>query len=249
MTRGYTRPMSTGRSSEFMAGVRAQLPLLLGVTPFGLAYGAYAVEAGLPNGLAVAMSSMVFGGASQFVGTRQMVADVPAIVIVLTTLLVNARHALYSAKLAPFMQQLPQRWRWLLAYLLTDEAYATTIERYGRPDPSPHKHWFFLGSGLALWADWQVTTVIGVFVGAAVPESWALDFALPLTFIAIVVPALSDRPAVAAALVAGLVATVGFRWDYGANVLVPALLGLAAGLVSARVLGIPAEADSAEVQR
>ena len=232
--------MLTGRSSEFVAGVRAQVPLLLGVTPFGLAYGAYAVEAGLPHGLAMAMSSMVFGGASQFVGTRQMAADVPAVMIVLTTLLVNARHALYSARLAPFVDQLPRRWRWLLAYLLTDEAYATAIGRYDRPDPSPHKHWFFLGSGLALWADWQVTTAIGVFVGAAVPASWSLDFALPLTFIAIVIPALSDRSAIAAALVAALVATIGFRWDYGANVLAPALLGLGAGLAAARILERPA---------
>ncbi len=230
-----------------MAGVRAQLPLLLGVTPFALAYGAYAVEAGLPVGLALAMSSIVFGGASQFVGTRQIVADVPGIIIVLTALLVNSRHALYSARLAPFLEHLPGRWRWLLAYLLTDEAYAIAAARYARPDPSPHKHWFFFGAALTLWVDWQVATAIGVFVGAAVPASWSLDFALPLTFIAIVVPALSDRPAVAAALVAGLVATIGFRWDYGANVLIPALLGLAAGLVAARALGTPPALEADEV--
>ena len=241
--------MPIRRSSEFVAGVRAQLPLLLGVTPFGLAYGAYAVEAGLPTGLALAMSSIVFGGASQFVGTRQMVADVPAIVIVLTTLLVNARHALYSARLAPFLEHLPQRWRWLLAYLLTDEAYAVAVIRYSRPDSSPHKHWFFFGTALALWVAWQLSTAVGVFVGAAVPESWALDFALPLTFIAIVIPSLSDRPAVAAALVAALVATIGFRWDYGANVLVPALLGLAAGLVAARLISGPQKLDPDEVLR
>ena len=221
------------RSSEFAAGVRAQLPLLLGVTPFGLAYGAYAADAGIPAGLAQAMSAIVFGGASQFVGVRQMAGDVPGIVIVLTTLLVNSRHMLYSASLAPFVEHLPPRWRWLLAYLLTDEAYATAVVRYRQPGAALHAHWFFFGTALALWVAWQIATVFGVFLGSAVPEEWSLGFSLPLTFIAIVIPTLRDRPALAAAVVAGAIATIGFRWDYGTNVLVPALAGLAAAMLIA----------------
>ncbi len=225
------------RLSEFAAGVRAQLPLLLGVTPFGLAYGAYAVDAGISPGLAQAMSAVVFGGASQFVGARQMAGDVPGIVIVLTTLLVNSRHMLYSASLAPFVDHLPGRWRWVLAYLLTDEAYATAVARFRRPGPAFHAHWFFFGTALALWVDWQIATAFGVFVGRAVPEEWSLGFALPLTFIAIVIPALRDRPAIAAALVAGVIATMGFRWEYGVNVLAPALAGLAAAMIVATTWG------------
>src|SRR6185437_16284117 len=105
------------------------------------------------------------------------------------------------------------RWRWLLAYLLTDEAYATTITHYRAAPPSPYRHWFFFGSGCALWVCWQATTAAGVFVGKAVPESWSLDFALPLTFLALLMPALRDRPAVLAAVAAGAVATIGFRWS------------------------------------
>jgi len=225
------------RSSEFAAGVRAQLPLLLGVTPFGLAYGAYAADAGIPAGLAQAMSAIVFGGASQFVGVRQMAGDVPGIVIVLTTLLVNSRHMLYSASLAPFVEHLPPRWRWLLAYLLTDEAYATAVVRYRQPGAALHAHWFFFGTALALWVAWQIATAFGVFLGSAVPEEWSLGFSLPLTFIAIVIPTLRDRPALAAAVVAGTVATIGFRWEYGTNVLAPALAGLAAAMIVATVRG------------
>jgi 4-azaleucine resistance transporter AzlC len=227
-------PLTPPRA-EFTAGIRAQLPLLLGVTPFGLAYGAYAVETGISTGLAQAMSVIVFGGASQFVGVRQMAAETPGIVIVLTALLVNSRHALYSAALAPHVEHLPLRWRWLLAYLLTDEAYATTIVRYREPDASPDKHWFFLGSGLALWVCWQITTAIGVFAGTAVPDSWSLDFALPLTFIAIVIPTLTRRPAVAAAFVAGTIAVFGGTWDYGLDVLVPAIAALAAAMLVAAI--------------
>ncbi len=232
------------RRTEFFAGVRSQAPLLLGVAPFGMAYGAYAVNAGLQAGLAQAMSAIVFGGASQFVAVRLIANDVPGAIIVLTTLLVNMRHMLYSAALGPYTDHLARRWRWLLAYLLTDEAYATSITRYRRGAASAHAHWFFLGTGVALWATWQVTTAIGVLVGAAVPESWSLDFALPLTFLAILMPTLRNRPAVAAAAVAGLVAVAGFRWPYGTGLLSAMLAGMAVGVASDVALSGPAREEA-----
>jgi 4-azaleucine resistance transporter AzlC len=225
------------RRSEFIAGVRAQLPLLLGVAPFGMAYGAYAVKSGLSATLAQSMSAIVFAGASQFVGVRLIVDGVPGAIIVLTVLLVNLRHLLYSASLAPHVEHLSRRWRWLLAYLLTDEAYAMAITRYRRDDASPYGHWFFFGTALTLWSVWQISTGAGVLVGAAVPDSWALDFALPLTFIAIIVPALTDRPAIAAAAVAGVIAVAGFRWPYGAGLIAAALAGMVAGVALDRALG------------
>jgi len=238
--------MHHSRRSEFAAGVRAQAPLLLGVAPFGTAYGAYAVQAGIGSGLAQAMSAIVFAGASQFVGVRLISQGVPAAVIVLTVLLVNLRHVLYSASLAPHVEHLGRRWRWLLAYLLTDEAYATAAARYGRGDAAPHGHWFFFGTGLTLWAAWQASTAAGVFVGTAVPESWSLDFALPLTFIALVVPMLSGRPAVLAAGVAGVVAAAGFRWPYGVGLIAAALAGMAAGMALDRALASPVPPEAVE---
>jgi 4-azaleucine resistance transporter AzlC len=225
---------------EFFDGVRAQLPLLLGVAPFGLAYGAYASETGLSAPLAQAMSVIIFGGASQFVAVRLIDDAVPGIVVVLTVAFVNLRHMLYSASLAPYVAQLPVRWRASLAYLLTDEAYATTITRYRAPRPRAHAHWYFLGSGIALWVSWQITTAIGVFGAAAVPESWSLDFALPLTFTAILVPSLRDRPQLAAAAVAAIVATVGFEWEYGTGLLAAIVAGMAAGMIFGR--GAPPDA-------
>jgi 4-azaleucine resistance transporter AzlC len=233
------------RRSEFLAGVRAQAPLLLGVTPFGMAYGAYAVNAGLPSGLAQAMSAIIFGGASQLLASRLIAQSVPGAVIVLTVLLVNLRHMLYSAALAPHVEHLERRWRWLLAYLLTDEAYATSITRYRRGGGATYGHWFFLGSGLALWTAWQISTAAGVFVGAAVPDSWSLDFALPLTFIALLVPALTGRPAVVAAGVAGLVAVLGYHWPYGTGLLSAAAAGMLAGLLADRATGNRAAGNEA----
>lgn len=227
--------MPTPRRSEFWSGVRDELPLLLGVAPFGMAYGALAVESGVSAAMAQAMSAVIFAGASQIVAV-ELIGNAPSAVLVLTVLLVNLRHLLYGASLAPHVETLPVRWRWLLSYLLTDEAYAVTVARYRSGRSFPHRHWYFLGAGLALWATWQVTTGLGVFAGAAVPESWSLDFALPLTFIAILVPGLRSRPAAAAAGVAGLVASLGVDWPYGLGLLIGACAGLAAGLVASRAL-------------
>lgn len=238
--------MPASRRTEFWSGVRDELPLLAGVAPFGMAYGALAVEAGVSGAMAQAMSAIIFAGASQIVAV-ELIGSAPAVILVFTVLLVNLRHLLYGASLAPQVSSLPLRWRWLLAYLLTDEAYAVTVARYRRGDASAHRHWYFLGAGFALWATWQVTTALGVFAGAAVPEGWSLDFALPLTFIAILVPSLNGRPAFAAAATAGLVASIGVHWPYGLGLLGGALCGLGAGLALSRVGRRAGEAAGAEV--
>ena len=112
---------------------------------------------------------------------------------------------LNGAARPPYPRHLPLRWKMGLAYLLTDEAYAVTIIHYNKPDTPPAtRHWFFLGAGLALWLEWQVSTALGILLGARIPASWSLDFALPLTFMGLVIPTLHDRPHVAAGLSAGL---------------------------------------------
>jgi 4-azaleucine resistance transporter AzlC len=222
--------MTTPRS-EFWNGVKAELPILIGVAPFGLIYGVLAIGAHIPVDVAFCMSSVVFAGSSQFVGAQLIGAGSPLIVIVITTFVVNLRHALYSASLAPYTKHLPQKWKWLLAYLLTDEAYAVTITHYNEPAESPHKHYFFLGSGLTLWSSWQLSTVIGIFVGTKVPASWSLDFTLALTFIALVVPRLKDRPSTAAAISAGIIAVLTYSWPYKLGLMLAALVGIAIGLL------------------
>ncbi len=222
--------------SEFLAGVKAELPILLGVLPFGLIYGVLASGAGLPASLAQAMSSIVFAGSAQFIAAQLIGAGTPALVLILTTLVVNLRHMLYSASVAPYIKHLRPRWKWLLAYLLTDEAYTVTILHYQESDdPQPaDKHWFFLGAGLALWSTWQVSTGVGIFVGAQVPASWSLDFTLALTFIALVVPALKDRAGWVAALVGGTVAVLAAGLPFKLGLILAALTGILAGLAVER---------------
>ncbi len=219
----------TDNQKTFWAGVRAELPLLIGVAPFGMIYGVLAINAGLTPVPAQLMSSIVFAGSAQFI-TAQLVGEaVPGLVIVLTIAVVNLRHMLYSASVAPYVRALPMRWKVLLSYLLTDEAYAVTILNYERDDSNPSGHWFFLGAGLTLWTSWQISTAIGILLGATMPESWPLDFALPITFIAIVIPALKDRPAIAASLTAGVAALLAYDLPYKLGLIVAGLLGIAVG--------------------
>jgi 4-azaleucine resistance transporter AzlC len=220
--------------AEFVAGARAQLPILLGVAPFGAIYGVLAVGAGLSPAAAQAMSAIVFAGSSQFMAAGLFGAT-PWLVIVLTAFVMNLRHALYSASVAPYLAHLPRRWKLVLAYLLTDEAYAVAIQRFHAPGGTVHHHWYLLGTGLALWLTWQLSTAVGVFLGAQVPGTWGLDFALALTFITILVPSLADRPSALAALVAGIVALLGAALPYKLGLLLAACAGIAAGLAVSRL--------------
>jgi predicted branched-subunit amino acid permease len=136
---------------------------------------------------------------------------------------------LYSASLAPYLASLSTRWKVLLAYLLTDEAYAPSIIKYEKEGVQPFSHWFLFGAGFALWFTWQVSTALGIFLGTAIPESWSLDFALPLTFIAMVVPVLKNRPAIAAAFSAGVVALVAYSLPFRLGLILAALVGIAVG--------------------
>jgi 4-azaleucine resistance transporter AzlC len=215
----------------FWAGVRDELPLLVGVFPFGLIYGTLALGAGIPIAAAQAMSSIVFAGSSQFAFAQLVHDHAPALVILLTIAVINLRHMLYSASLAPHLKNLSLRWKILLSYLMTDEAYAVAILNYERMGGTTSAHWYFFGAGLALWTTWQISTAAGLWLGASLPATLSLDFALPLTFIAMVVPALRNRPAVAAALSAGIVALLAFSLPYKLGLILAALTGIAIGTI------------------
>lgn len=213
----------------FWDGVRAEVPLLIGVFPFGMIYGALALSAGLSPSASQMMSSILFAGSAQFITAQLIQSATPGLVIILTIAVVNLRHMLYSASLAPHLKHLSIKWKILLSYLLTDEAYAPTALHYEEKGVSPASHWFLLGAGIALWTTWQVSTVFGIFVGAGMPEDIPLDFALPLTFIAMLIPILKKRPMIAAAISAGITALLAYSLPYKLGLILAALVGIIVG--------------------
>jgi len=219
---------------QLLSGFQYTLPLLIGIAPFGMIYGVLAVKAGFPPAAAQAMSAILFAGSSQFMIVNLVAAGSPWLVVVLTAVVVNLRHALYSASLAPFLKHLPAGWKAVLAYVLVDEAYAVGIHHYEREGSAGHQHWFLLGSGLAVWVCWQASTALGIFLGAQIPAAWSLDFTLALTFIAIVVPGLKNRPLLLSAVTAAVTTVVAHPLPYKLGLILAALAGIAAGLWSER---------------
>lgn len=226
------------RSRELLLGMRDTIPMLIGTLPFGIIFGTLAVSAGLSVGATLAMSALVFAGSAQFIAASLVASGAGVLVILVTTLIVNLRHALYSASLLPYVRHLPQRWRVGLAFALTDESFAVVHRRYLlNRAPLVHQHWYFLGSCLAMYCVWFACTLTGVLLGQALPgmAGWGLDFAMVATFIGIVVPLLRTRPMLLAAAVAGGVAVMAHGLPYQLGLMLAAFAGITAGLIAEHV--------------
>lgn len=226
-----------------LRGVRDTLPMLVGAAPFGVIFGTLAVSSGLPVWLALGLSAFVFAGSSQFIVVSLIGSATAMPVIWLTTLVVNLRHALYSATLLPYAKELPARWRWALSFWLTDETFAV-VEQHFRLHPSSNGgRWYWLGSSLAMYINWQIWTVVGVVLGKTIPglANLGLDFAMVGTFAAIVAPQLRHRPTLTAAVVAGTVAMLARNLPYKIGLMLAAIAGVVTGLLM--------EAWSAKVEK
>lgn len=220
------------RLQQFLYGVRDSIPMIVGILPFGLIYGALASLAGLSLGQALGMSLLVYAGSAQFIAISLLTLGSGAVVILLTTLVVNLRHVLYSAALQPYVGRLPQRWRVPLAFGLTDETFAVVQRRYLSRGMTEHGQWYHAGVALALYLSWVSSSLVGALFGQSVPHlaGWGLDFAMLATFIGIVVPALRNQPQIAAALVAGAVALLCHAWPYKLGLMAAALSGIVVGV-------------------
>jgi 4-azaleucine resistance transporter AzlC len=226
--------ISVSPSKQFVSGVKAISPILLGMIPFSMVAGIAAADIGLSPGYALAMSVMVFAGAAQLAALQLLSSGAPFWVIVMTAWMINLRFMLYSASIAPYLKRLPTRWKTLLAYLLTDQAYAVSVIEFERHAVFDNRHWFYFSASLMMWLVWQVGTLTGALLGSQLPESWSLDFAIPLVFIALVVPALKDRPAIAAAFVSGLVASLAAGLPFNLGLPVAVVLGILTGMLVGR---------------
>ncbi|HUZ77002.1 MAG TPA: AzlC family ABC transporter permease [Chloroflexota bacterium] len=218
---------------EMGAGARAIAPMLVGVVPFGLVAGATPVAHHLGGAVAIGFSTIVFAGASQLAALVTLSSGGSAVVAAVAAWTINLRLMLYSASLAPHLARERLRIRLLVAYLLTDQAYAISITRWGRHDDPRRRLPYFLGGALVLWSAWQVSTIVGVFIGAAVPPSIPLGFTVPLVFLVLLIPTIANRPSGIAAVVGGVGAVLGAALGAGQLALmVGAVSGITAGAVA-----------------
>jgi predicted branched-subunit amino acid permease len=213
--------------------------MLIGVIPFGLVAGATATEDGFGVGSAVGMSTIVFAGASQLAAFEALASGGSALVAAIAAWTINLRFLLYSASIAPHVAHERLSRRLLMAYLMTDQIYAASVTKWELDDADPWRRLpFYLGGGGLLWVVWQASTIAGAVGGAAVPEDVPLDFAVPLVFLVLLVPALLNRAAVVAALAGGIGAVVAAEAGAGAlSIVAGAVTGIVAGAIAEGATG------------
>lgn len=210
-------------------GIRDALPLHLGIVPFALVAGIAAIDAGLTPMQAIGTSVIIFAGASQLAALELIGDSAPLVVVVGTAVVINLRMLMYSASIAPYFATYRQRTRAVLAYLLTDQAYALSIAEY-RNEATDREPWqYYFGIAASLWVVWVIGTVAGIGLGASIPDAWGLSFAVPLVFVAILVPAMKGRPQTVAAVVGGGVALLAADLPLNLGLLAGAVAGILAG--------------------
>ncbi|MEM8788508.1 MAG: AzlC family ABC transporter permease [Pseudomonadota bacterium] len=223
--------MSSPLRASFLSGFWNGLPFVLVVVPFAVLFGVIATEAGFDLLQTMSMSVLVIAGASQFVAVQLLIDQAPTLIVIATALAVNMRMAMYSASMAPHMGPAPFWMRALAAYLLVDQSYGVAIKRFEEAPPltTGQKMAYFFGAISFVGPLWYVGTYVGAVAGTAIPDRFALDFAVPITFIALFAPMLKSLAHVAAALVSVTLA-LALAW-------VPYNLGLILAAAAAMVTG------------
>lgn len=228
-------------SPFFKAGFRAMIPITAGAIPFGAVVGSVAANAGLDFFQTVLMNLLVYAGAASLAATELMTHHAAVIVVVATGLIINLRFLLYSAALAPDLREFPLGVRVACAYATTDQAYAATsanLDRLKTPVDAIH---FYGGASLCMWLSWQLAVVLGFIFGNFAPASLALDFAVPLSFVALIVPSIRGPKHLAVALFSAAVSILLAGLPYRLNLIVTAVLaiGFGAWLTRSSARGAP----------
>ncbi|WP_377509095.1 AzlC family ABC transporter permease [Octadecabacter sp. R77987] len=223
----------TTLKSPYWEGLRNGLPFVVVVGPFALLFGVVASEAGMALAHVMGFTVMVIAGAAQFAALQMMVENASLGMVLLAALAVNLRMAMYSAALVPYLGSAPLWQRALISYMNFDQTYAASVAKY---ETSPdwnvtQRAQFFFGLSTPIVPVWIVFTLVGALIGKAIPPEWALDFAVPITFLGLVGPALKTPAHIAAAVVSVVVALALIDLPSGAGLLIAALSAMITGAV------------------
>jgi branched chain amino acid efflux pump len=223
---------------NFWKGVRDGLPFILVAGPFGLLFGVLAAEAGFNLVETMTFSVSVFAGSAQFTALQLMQEAAPTIIVIISALAVNLRVAMYSASLTPYLGAAPLWQRAVAAYFIVDQSYALSMARFeSEPDmTTPQRMAYFFGTNGLIAPLWYLATLTGALAGSQIPDAWALDFALPVAFLAMIAPMLRTLPHLIAALTASLVALAAAGMAFNLGLIVAGFSGMVAGAQTELIL-------------
>ena len=218
----------------FLKGIIDVSPLMIPVVPFGLIFGVLAIDVGFTALETMGMSLIVFGGASQIVLLQLFSGGASSLVIISSVGAVNSRHLLYGAVVSEHLSDLKLIWKIIISYFLIDQAFAISNE-YLKKNKERNRYFHLIGGGATCWIIWQSTTLLGIMLGAAIPEKLGLSFAVPLTFLALLVNDFRKLINVVVIITSGLTATFGYNFiPFKAYVIVAALTGLLIAMILTR---------------
>lgn len=218
-------------TEAFVQGVRTLVPLMPGVIPFGLVTGVLAVEMGMSPGMSIGMTLLFYSGSAQLVALQLLQNGALPAAIIATALIINLRFMMYSASLAPYLHHLPRRYSWPVAYMMSDQSYALSILKLSSGELGRFGPHFHAGTAIAMWLTWQLSVIAGVSLGASIPQTWSLSFAVPLSFLALLVPNVRSAATLGAATVGGLIAVMAVNLPYNLGLVTASMGGVVAGLM------------------
>ena len=220
----------------FLKGMLDVSPLMIPVVPFGLIFGVLAIDVGFSPLETMGMSLIVFGGASQIVLLQLFSGGASSLVIISSVGAVNSRHLLYGAVVSEHLSDLKLVWKILISYFLVDQAFARSNE-YFKKNNDDNKYFHLIGGGVTCWVIWQTTTFLGIILGSFIPEKLGLSFAVPLTFLALLINDFRKFINVVVIIVSGLVATLGYNYiPFKAYAIVAGLTGLLVAMILTKIV-------------
>ena len=219
----------------FKKGLIDISPLLIPVIPFGIIFGAIGIELGFSPLITYATSLIIFGGASQIVFIQLLSGGASTIVAITSVGVINSRHFLYGAVLTEYLEKLSLIKKLLISYLITDQTFAVSNKFFKSTKIKNNKHYHLIGAGIALWTTWQITTIIGIFLGSIVPDEWGLKFAIPLTFLAIIINEFRKLDHVIVMLISGISSLIFFDVPFKAYIIITPLIGLLSALIIIKI--------------
>ncbi len=221
-------------SPETWVGARANLPLAIAIVPFALVYGVAVTESGIVDWVGGLASIVVVAGAAQLALVDLIDQGAPWVVAVATALVVNARFVMYSGALSAAFGEFPRRSRYSLPFLMTDQAAAAAILHFQKElDPTKRRRFYF-GAASIMVIPWITGTWVGIIFGGGIPDGLQLGFAIPLMFLALLVPTIRERSALVAAVVGGLITVLAQPLPFSLSIVVGAIAGIIAGLMVKR---------------
>ena len=236
-------------AQAFLSGVRSVVPLTTGIVPFGLITGVTAVGTGMSPAEAMGMTLLFYSGSAQMVVLQLMQNSALPITMVVTALVINLRFLMYSASLAPHFSHLPRRRTWPMSYLLSDQSFALCTLKLSSGDLGKFAFEYYAGTAIMMWVGWNLSVLAGVYLGAGIPETWSLGFAIPLSFLALLIPNIRNTATLGAALVGGLLAVLAIDMPYNLGLLIASLGGVITGVTLERARKIPAIAANDDINQ